>query len=192
MLNIVLFGPPGAGKGTQSDKIVKEYNLIHLSTGEMLRDEIAQATELGKQAKELIDEGKLVPDKVVVEMIKHLINLHSEANGFIFDGFPRTMAQANALDHLLTSEKTSISGMISLKVPKKELISRILLRGKTSGRSDDNNEEIIEQRIKEYNAKTAPLEGYYKKQDKYFPVDGVGKIDEIFERISKVINRLQD
>ncbi len=189
MLNIVLFGPPGAGKGTQSEKLIARYQLVHLSTGDILRNEIANATPLGMEAKKLMDQGILVPDEVVIGMIDSRIDANRNAKGFIFDGFPRTAAQASALDKLLAQKKSSITMMLALEVPKEELIKRLLNRGKESGRPDDSNEAVIEKRIMEYNTKTAPLKDYYSEQNKFFGIDGVGSVDEIFgllcERIEK-------
>ncbi|HEY8929156.1 MAG TPA: adenylate kinase [Mucilaginibacter sp.] len=187
MLNLVLFGPPGAGKGTQSQKLIDKYGLIHLSTGDLLRSEIAQGTELGLEAKKLMDDGKLVPDAVVIGMIRHKLDANKEAKGFIFDGFPRTVAQAEALDVLLEEEETPISGMIALEVPDDELERRLLSRGKDSGRPDDANPEVIRKRIHEYNDKTAPVAGFYQSHGKFTSIDGVGSVDEIFDQICKVI-----
>jgi adenylate kinase len=188
MLNLVLFGPPGAGKGTQSQKLIEKYGLIHLSTGDLLRSEIAQGTELGLEAKKLMDQGVLVPDEVVIRMISHKLDANREAQGFIFDGFPRTVAQAEALDNLLHSKKTPIHGMIALEVTDPELEQRLLLRGKDSGRPDDANPEVIRKRIKEYNDKTAPVAGFYKDQQKFKSISGIGSIEEIFGAINDVIN----
>jgi len=187
MLNIVLFGPPGAGKGTQSDKLISEYKLVHLSTGDILRGEIKNGTSLGLEAKKLMDQGILVPDEVVIGMIESKVDANKDGNGFIFDGFPRTTAQAEALDKLLAKKNTSITMMLSLEVPKDELIRRLLNRGKDSGRPDDQNETVIENRINEYNNKTAPLKEHYAKQGKFFGVKGVGTIDEIFASLVDVI-----
>lgn len=187
MLNLVLFGPPGAGKGTQSQKLIEKYGLIHLSTGDLLRSEIAQGTELGLEAKKLMDEGVLVPDAVVIGMISHKLDANKDAGGFIFDGFPRTVAQAAALGELLQSKDSAISGMIALEVDDEQLEHRLLLRGKDSGRPDDANPEVIRKRIKEYNDKTAPVADFYKNQNKFSSVNGIGSIDEIFENIVKVI-----
>lgn len=188
MLNLVLFGPPGAGKGTQSQKLIEKYQLIHLSTGDILRGEITQGTSLGIEAKKLMDDGKLVPDEVVIGMISNKLDNNSDAKGFIFDGFPRTVAQAEALDSLLASKNDRISGMIALQVEEAELEKRLLLRGKESGRPDDANPEIIKKRIVEYNSKTAPVANYYEEQGKLKNINGVGSIEEIFSNICQVID----
>ncbi|MEO8086322.1 MAG: adenylate kinase [Bacteroidota bacterium] len=190
MLNIVLFGPPGAGKGTQSEKLIEKYQLVHLSTGDILRNEIANGTPLGMEAKKLMDQGILVPDEVVIGMIDTRIDANRNAKGFIFDGFPRTAAQADALDKLLAKKNTSISMMLSLEVEQEELIKRLLNRGKESGRPDDSNETVIEKRITEYNNKTAPLKDYYSKQDKFFGVKGIGTVDEIFGLLCGQIEKI--
>lgn len=190
MLNLVLFGPPGAGKGTQSAKLIEKYNLVHLSTGDILRGEVAAKTELGLKAKELMDAGNLVPDEVVIGMINNKLEDNPNAEGFIFDGFPRTTAQAEALDELLEKKVTEISAMLALEVPDEELVKRLLARGKESGRADDANEEIIQNRIDNYNSKTAPLIDYYKSQNKFHSINGVGSIDEIFERLCAAIDNL--
>jgi adenylate kinase len=190
MLNLVLFGPPGAGKGTQSQKLIEKYGLIHLSTGDLLRGEISQGTVLGLEAKKLMDEGTLVPDQVVIGMISNKLDANKNAKGFIFDGFPRTVAQATALDELLKSKSSEISGMIALEVNDTELEHRLLLRGKESGRSDDANPEIIRKRIKEYNDKTAPVAEFYKKQNKFTSINGIGSVDEIFAAICMVIKKI--
>ena len=187
MLNIVLFGPPGAGKGTQSQNLIEKYQLIHLSTGDLLRNEIAQGTELGLEAKKLMDQGVLVPDEVVIGMISNKLDANKDANGFIFDGFPRTVAQAEALDQLLASKGESISGMIALEVTDEELEQRLLNRGKASGRPDDANPEVIRKRINEYNNKTAPVASYYKSQDKFTSINGIGSISEIFNSNCEVV-----
>jgi adenylate kinase len=188
MLNLVLFGPPGAGKGTQSQKLIEKFGLIHLSTGDLLRGEIAQGTELGLEAKKLMDDGKLVPDAVVIGMISNKLDANKDAKGFIFDGFPRTVAQAEALDNLLSSKQSSISGMIALEVTDAELEQRLLLRGKSSGRPDDANPEVIRKRIKEYNDKTAPVAGFYQGQNKYTSINGIGSVEDIFTSINTVID----
>jgi adenylate kinase len=192
MLNIVLFGPPGAGKGTQSEKLIRKYNLVHLSTGDILRGEIAAGTELGMQAKKLMDEGNLVPDDVVIGMISSRLDQNKDAKGFIFDGFPRTAAQAEALDRLLNEKNTEITMMLALEVDDEELTKRLLLRGEKSGRADDQNEDIIRNRVAEYNNKTAPLKDYYTAQNKFFSVHGIGEVEEIFENLSKAITARQD
>jgi adenylate kinase len=187
MLNLVLFGPPGAGKGTQSQKLIEKYGLIHLSTGDLLRSEITQGTPLGLEAKKLMDQGVLVPDEVVIGMISTKLDANKDAKGFIFDGFPRTVAQAEALDSLLEAKNSPISGMIALEVTDAELEHRLLLRGKDSGRPDDANPEVIRKRIKEYNDKTAPVAGYYKSQHKFNSIVGIGTIEEIFHSIEEII-----
>ncbi|MDB5111231.1 MAG: adenylate kinase [Mucilaginibacter sp.] len=190
MLNLVLFGPPGAGKGTQSQNLIEKYGLIHLSTGDLLRNEISQGTVLGLEAKKLMDQGILVPDAVVIGMISNKLDANKDAKGFIFDGFPRTVAQAEALDELLKTKNSAISVMIALEVNDEELERRLLLRGKDSGRPDDANPEVIRKRIKEYNDKTAPVAGFYKAQNKFKSVSGIGSIGEIFDSISAVISNL--
>lgn len=187
MLNLVLFGPPGAGKGTQSNLLIEKYGLVHLSTGDILRGEISRETPLGLEAKNLMDKGMLVGDDVVIGMIRNKLDEHAGARGFIFDGFPRTTAQADALDGLLTEKNSSINYMIALDVPDEELIKRLLLRGKDSGRADDANPEIIKNRIEQYNLKTAPVAEFYEKQGKYRPVNGIGTIEDIFDRICSQI-----
>lgn len=186
MLNIVLFGPPGSGKGTQAENIIGNYSLKHLSTGDLLRAEIAGQTELGLKAKKIMDKGELVPDEVVVGMIEKRITAEKDPKGFIFDGFPRTVAQAKALDEMLASKNTGISMMISLDVGRQELINRLLKRGTEQGRSDDNL-ETIENRIKVYEDQTTPVMEYYDRQRKARKIDGMGSIEEIFTRIVKVI-----
>ncbi len=188
MLNLVLFGPPGCGKGTQSAKLIEKYKLIHLSTGDILRSEIAEGTALGLEAKKLMDKGVLVPDEVVIGMISTKLDANKNANGFIFDGFPRTQAQATALDNLLKEKNTSITGMIALDVEYEELVRRILHRGEDSGRADDQDTSIIGKRIEEYNKKTAPLVEYYKSQNKFHLVKGNGTIEQIFQKLCDVID----
>jgi len=186
MLNIVIFGPPGSGKGTQSGKIIQKYRLNHLSTGDMLRAEIAAESELGLEAKSYTSRGALVPDEVVIGMIEKRIEAASNLNGFIFDGFPRTVKQAEALDNLLSSRDLEITMMINLDVEKQELIERLLKRSELEGREDDNL-ETIQNRIQVYENQTSPVIEYYKKQNKAHAVDGLGSVDEIFQRIVKVI-----
>ena len=188
MLNIVLFGPPGAGKGTQSEKLIEKYGLIHLSTGDLLRNEIAKQTQLGLEAKQLMDKGDLVGDSIVIGMIESKLDSNPDANGFIFDGFPRTQAQAIALDDLLQKKGTAISAMLALEVDNEELIKRLLLRGKESGRPDDQNESIIRNRVNEYNTKTLPLKNFYSEQSKFHSIDGIGSINQIFnELVQRII-----
>ena len=190
MLNLVLFGPPGAGKGTQSSLLIKKYNLVHLSTGDILRGEISSGTKLGLEAKEIMDRGDLVSDEIVIGMISSKLDNNPNAKGFIFDGFPRTKAQATSLDNLLKLKSTSISSMLSLKVEDNELIKRLLERGKDSGRLDDKNESIITNRINEYNNKTAPLKQFYDTQNKLSEIEGLGSVKDIAERLNTVIDRL--
>ena len=187
MINIVLFGPPGAGKGTQSENIINTFGLKHISTGDLFRKHLGEGTELGKKAQSFMDNGKLVPDEVVIGMVEDFLNENTGAKGFIFDGFPRTVAQAEALDGLLDSHDTSINAMIMLDVPQEELKKRLLERGKTSGRADDQNEEKINVRIQEYLNKTLPVASFYEKQDKASKINGVGTIESIFEDIETAI-----
>ncbi|SHJ08310.1 adenylate kinase [Hymenobacter daecheongensis DSM 21074] len=191
MLNIVLFGPPGAGKGTQSQKLIARYNLVHLSTGDLLRSQITQGTELGLRAKKLMDEGLLVPDEVVIGMIESQLANNTTAAGFIFDGFPRTVPQAQSLDALTQRYDTGVSCMIALEVAEEELVKRLLERGKTSGRPDDQNEEKIRKRVKVYNTETAQVAGYYAEQQKFHSLNGIGVIDDIFGQICGIIDRHQ-
>jgi len=190
MLNLVLFGPPGAGKGTQSQKLIEKYQLVHLSTGDLLRNEIAAGSHLGLEAKKLMDEGQLVPDAVVIGMISNKLKDSADSKGFIFDGFPRTVAQAEALDTLLDNHQEKISLMIALEVDEQELERRLLLRGKDSGRVDDANPEIIRKRIMEYKSKTTPVANFYKEQGKLSTVKGVGTVEEIFAEISAVVDQM--
>ncbi|NJN25098.1 MAG: adenylate kinase [Cyclobacteriaceae bacterium] len=191
MLNIILFGPPGAGKGTQSEKIIEKYDLFHISTGDLFRKHMGEGTDLGKLAQEYIDEGNLVPDELVIKMVKVKIQSHENAKGFIFDGFPRTVAQAVALDEMLTSQGLNISGMLALEVEDEELRSRIRLRGKTSGRADDQNDERINNRIKIYKQETLPVADHYAMKGKYHGINGTGSIDEIFNHICMVIDLIK-
>lgn len=188
MLNIVLFGPPGAGKGTQSAKLIEKYKLDHISTGDLFRKHLSEGTDLGNLAQSFMEEGNLVPDKVVIGMVEDHLNASKEVNGFIFDGFPRTVAQAEALDNLLAKKNQPIKLMVALQVPDYELKRRLLERGKISGRADDQNEEKIENRISVYNKETMPVADYYRKQDKFASVNGVGEIDEIFNELCNEID----
>lgn len=192
MLNIVLFGPPGSGKGTQSATLIEKYNLVHLSTGDILRGEIAGQTPLGLEAKKKMDKGELVPDEVVIGMIGNKLEANAHASGFIFDGFPRTTAQAKALDNLLSQKGTSITVMLALEVEKDELVKRLLNRGKDSGRADDQNMDVIENRIAVYNKETAIVADYYKNQNKYKSIPGMGAVSEIFDRLCKAIDQAKN
>ena len=188
MFNLILFGPPGSGKGTQSDKLVEKYGLKHLSTGNLLRQEIADKTSLGLSAKSYIDAGKLVPDEVVIGMVDSFFEQHKQAKGFLFDGFPRTEAQAVALDQLLASKNTSISAVIALEVTEEELVKRLLNRGKTSGRTDDSDEAVIRKRFAVYLAETSPVAAHYQKAGKFQAILGEGTVDEIFQSLCSKID----
>ena len=188
MFNLILFGPPGSGKGTQSERLISKYGLKHLSTGDLLRSEIAGLTPLGLAAKSYMDKGQLVPDEVVIEMISSALDNNPQAHGFLFDGFPRTTAQAEALDKLLHQKGTSIVVVLALQVGENELIKRLLNRGLTSGRPDDVNEEIIRNRIGEYEKKTAAVADHYRKYDKVVYIHGEGDVDEIFVSLSNEID----
>lgn len=190
MLNIVLFGPPGAGKGTQSERLIEQYGLIHLSTGDIFRANIKGETELGVLAKTYIDKGQLVPDELTINMLKAEVSKQSDPKGFIFDGFPRTIAQAEALDALLASIETSITAMISLDVDEAELKDRLANRAKTSGRPDDANPDVIQNRIDVYKNETAPVKRFYEQQDKWVMINGIGTIDEITERLFATVDSL--
>jgi adenylate kinase len=190
MLNLVLFGPPGAGKGTQADFLVEKFNLVHLSTGELLRDQIAARTPLGKEAEKFMDKGFLVPDSIVIEMIRSELQENKEVNGYVFDGFPRTVDQAVALDELMKINDTEVAAMLLLSVEKEELISRLLGRGKTSGRADDQGTAIIENRIQEYDVKTRPIKDYYAAQNKFYRIRGMGTVEEIAERLIDTVSAL--
>ncbi|HXC05035.1 MAG TPA: adenylate kinase, partial [Bacteroidia bacterium] len=191
MLNIVLFGPPGAGKGTQSKKLIDKYHLVHLSTGDILRAEVEQGTYLGLEAKQLMDQGILVPDHIVIGMIRSKLDYNRNANGFIFDGFPRTTAQAEALDKLLSERNTSINMMLALEVEANELTKRLVKRATELDRSDDKDPAIHKKRIEVYNTETAPLKEYYQAQGKYYSVYGIGSVDEIFDELCSVIDMSQ-
>jgi adenylate kinase len=189
MFNLILFGPPGSGKGTQSDKLVAKYGLIHLSTGNLLREEIAQKTPLGLEARSFMDKGQLVPDEVVIGMIDSSLEHHKNARGFLFDGFPRTVAQSQALDKLLELKKTSIAVVLALEVGEEELVKRLLNRGKTSGRSDDTNEEVIRKRFAVYMNETSPVAEHYKKARKFQSIKGEGSVEDIFSSLCGAIDK---
>jgi adenylate kinase len=190
MINIVLFGKPGAGKGTQAEFLKTKYNLIHLSTGDIFRFNIKNQTELGKLAKTFMDKGDLVPDNVTIKMLNSEVENNPDSSGFLFDGFPRTITQAEALDVFLETKNQSITATVALEAEDEVLVQRLLERGKTSGRIDDQDENKIRNRYQEYNEKTAPLMNYYKNQDKFYAVNGIGSIQEITDRLSKVIDNL--
>ena len=191
MFNLILFGPPGSGKGTQSEKLIEKYGWIHLSTGDLLRKQIADATQLGLEAKAFIDKGQLVPDEVVIGMIGTALDANPTAKGFLFDGFPRTEAQAEALDALLVGKNSEITLVLALEVGQEELVTRLLNRGKTSSRSDDRDENIIRKRLMEYENKTAIVADYYAKFDKVAKVKGEGSIDDIFQSLCAQIEDKQ-
>lgn len=190
MTNLVLFGPPGAGKGTQADFLKEKYDLVHISTGDVFRFNIKNKTALGMLAKSFIDKGELVPDQVTIDMLNKEVEKNADAKGFIFDGFPRTNAQAKALDELMENKDSQINAMVALEVDDEVLVQRLLKRGETSGRADDADEGIIRNRIKEYYKKTAILKDYYAEQNKYYGVDGVGSIEDITVRLSAAIDKL--
>lgn len=190
MLNIILFGPPGSGKGTQAAKLEQSYQLVHISTGDLFRAEMEAGTELGKQANEYMSMGQLVPDNVTIGILRNKLLAHRDSNGFIFDGFPRTIPQAEALDQLMSMLDQQIDALIMLDVPEEEIIKRILLRGESSSRPDDNDEEVIRTRYKVYINQTAPLYEYYDRKGKAFCVSGVGTIEEIFDSICEEIDSL--
>ena len=188
MFNIVLFGAPGCGKGTQSELLEKHYGLAHVSTGDIIRGEIAAKTPLGERMHGYIERGELAPDELVVGMIENYLDAHADVAGTIFDGFPRTTAQAEAFDRMLSARGLEVGLMVYMDVPEEELVKRILLRGKVSGRADDASEDVIRNRIKIYNAQTAVVADYYKAQGKYEKVPSLGTIEEVFDRICKVID----
>ncbi len=190
MINIVLFGKPGAGKGTQAEFLKEKYNLVHLSTGDIFRFNIKNDTELGKLAKTFMDKGDLVPDKLTINMLQSEVDKNPNAAGFLFDGFPRTIAQAEALDSFLENKGQNITATVALEADDNILVARLLERGKTSGRPDDQDEEKIRNRYEEYNQKTAPLMNYYKNQGKFFAVDGIGTIAEVNERLNMIFDKL--
>lgn len=189
MLNIVIFGAPGSGKGTQSDKLIEHYKLFHISTGDVLRDNIRRGTDLGKTAKGYIDQGQLVPDELIIDILAQVLDENKEqaTQGVIFDGFPRTIPQAEALERLLADRGTKIDAVVGLEVPEDELIKRILLRGQMSGRADDN-EETARKRLEVYHNQTSPLKAYYEEQGKYRAINGLGSIDGIFELIKDALD----
>lgn len=191
MLNIVIFGAPGSGKGTQSDKLIEHYHLFHISTGDVLRDNMRRGTELGKIAKGYIDQGQLVPDELIVDLLAQVLDENKEnaAHGVIFDGYPRTIPQAEALEQLLADRGTQVDAVVGLEVPDEELIKRILLRGQMSGRADDN-EETARKRLEVYYNQTSPLKAYYQEQGKYLAINGMGSIDGIFDLIRQGLDNL--
>jgi len=187
MFNLILFGPPGSGKGTQSEKIVQQFGLVHLSTGDLLRREIAEKTPLGLEASRFMEKGQLVPDEVVIGMIGSSLEKHAGAKGFLFDGFPRTVAQAEALDKLLSLKKTAIAKVLALEVSEEELVKRLLLRGETSNRPDDRDESIIRKRYQVYKAETEAVASHYQAMGKLERIQGEGSVDEIFNALSRAI-----
>jgi adenylate kinase len=190
MINIVLFGKPGAGKGTQAEFLKEKYNLVHLSTGDIFRFNIKNDTELGKLAKTYMDKGDLVPDELTINMLQSEVDKNPDAAGFLFDGFPRTIAQAEALDSFLENKGQNITATVALEADDNILVARLLERGKTSGRPDDQDEEKIRNRYEEYNQKTAPLMNYYKNQGKFYAVDGIGTIAEVNDRLNLIFDKL--
>lgn len=190
MVNLILFGPPGSGKGTQAEKLVEKYGLLHISTGDLFRYEMGNDTPLGKKAKSYIEKGELVPDEVTVGMLRNKVEANPDVPGYIFDGFPRTIAQSEALDELMEEKNTSITSLLMLEVPDREIIKRILERGKTSGRADDLDENIIQNRIDVYKKETSPVFDYYAEQGKAKKIDGEGSIEEIFNRLCSEIEQL--
>ncbi|MGJ7032780.1 adenylate kinase [Niabella hirudinis] len=192
MFNLILFGPPGSGKGTQSDRLVEKYGLVHLSTGNLLRSEIAEKTPLGIEAKNFMDKGQLVPDEVVIGMIDNCLELHKDAKGFLFDGFPRTANQARALDRLLELKRTAIHSVLALEVSEEELVKRLLERGKTSGRSDDTNEAVIRNRFSVYQNETAPVAEHYKALRRFKAIPGEGSVEDISNALGTQIDKALD
>ncbi len=189
-INIILFGPPGSGKGTQAAKLVEQYDLLHISTGDLFRHEIGNKTPLGLKAKEYISKGQLVPDTVTIGMLKNKVDANPDVKGFIFDGFPRTIAQAAALDEYLASQGESVSKLIALDVDESEIVTRLLKRGETSGRADDQDASVIKNRIAVYKAETAIVFDHYAKKDLSKSIKGIGTIDEIFNRLSQAIDSI--
>ncbi len=190
MLNLILFGPPGSGKGTQAERLISKYNLCHISTGDMFRYELSHNTELGQLARSYMDKGQLVPDSVTIDMLRKRVEDNPHVKGFIFDGFPRTIPQAEALDELLAEVGESISGLIELSVDEDEIVKRVLLRGRSSGRADDNDESIIRKRITVYRSETTPVADYYSQFSKSHKIQGVGSIDDIFNNLCYTIDSL--
>lgn len=190
MVNLILFGPPGSGKGTQAVKLVDRYNLLHISTGDLFRYEIGNQTPLGKEAKSYMDKGQLVPDSVTIGMLRNKVEANPDVAGYIFDGFPRTIPQCEALDDLLAEKGETISKLLMLDVPDDEIVKRILLRGESSGRADDLNEEVVRNRIAVYKNETTPVFDYYAKEDKSVKIHGVGGIEEIFDRLAEEVDAL--
>ncbi len=190
MKNIVLFGPPGAGKGTQAKKIVEKYGFVHLSTGDMFRNELKNNTPVGQKAKTYMDKGELVPDSIILEMVENFVKNNMNDKGFIFDGFPRTLSQAEGLDEIITKHDTAINGMIEISVDDEEIINRITKRAELEGREDDKNVEVIKNRINVYNREKDSVKEYYQKQNKYYKIDGIGTIDEIFDRLCSIIDNI--
>lgn len=191
MINLILFGPPGSGKGTQAAKLVAQYQLVHISTGDLFRYEMSHNTPLGQEAKAYMAKGELVPDSVTIGMLRNKVEAHPEAAGFIFDGFPRTITQAEALDALMAEKGTEIAGLLALHVDDEEIVHRIKLRGATSGRADDNDEKIIRNRIDVYKNDTSPVFGYYDALGKSQSINGIGDIVDIFDRLCQAIERLR-
>lgn len=190
MLNLILFGPPGSGKGTQAENLINKYGILHISTGDLFRYEMGNNTPLGQKAKEYMAKGELVPDEVTIGMLKNKVEANPGVNGIIFDGFPRTIAQAEALDAYLAEKGTEVTALLALEVPEEELIRRLLMRGTTSGRADDQNEEIICNRINVYNTETAPVFDYYERAGKTKRIQGVGTVEEIFDKLVAVLDEV--
>lgn len=190
MVNLILFGPPGSGKGTQAQKLVEKFGLLHISTGDLFRYEMGNDTPLGKEAKSYIEKGELVPDSVTVGMLRNKVEANPDVHGYIFDGFPRTIPQSEALDQLLAEKQAAVHRLIMLDVPDDEIVTRLLERGKISGRKDDQDESIIRNRIEVYKSETAPVFAYYEQQGKALKINGVGSIEEIFNRLSEEVNQL--
>jgi adenylate kinase len=188
MLNLILFGPPGSGKGTQAEKLISKYNLVHISTGDLFRYEMGNNTPLGLKAKEYTSKGELVPDEITIGMLKNKMDMHPDASGFIFDGFPRTIPQAQALDQLLESLGSAVTALVALEVEDDEIVKRILLRGASSGRADDQDESIIANRIRVYKEQTTPVAEYYEQYDKSQYIDGQGSIEDVFEMICYAVD----